>query len=113
MLRIPFKMDWSQSFPPARKVRKTLDPEAWERLANPKLIRFLATMFIIPGYIVALLLIIMALCNGIMSAPPAISPPVVHTPAALVPSGTRTVALAGVSGRTSLIMAGTPMPAGK
>ncbi len=112
MLRIPFKMEWSESFPPARKVRKTLDPEAWERLANPKLIRFLATMFIIPVYIVVFLLI-MALCNWIMSAPSAISPPLVHTPAAMVPSGTKTVALAVMTGHTTLIMASTPMDTNK
>lgn len=97
MLRIPFKMEWSDSFPKARKVRKTLDPEAWEKMANPGLIRMLATIFIVPGYILALLLIIMALCNWVMSAPPEISPPLIHPPAALVPaaSGTKTVAFAG------------------
>lgn len=97
MLQIPFKMDWSESFPKARKVRKTLDPEAWEKLASPKLIRMLATVFIIPGYILALLLFIMALYNWVMVAPPQISPPLIHPPAALVPaeSGTKSVAFAG------------------
>ena len=106
MLQIPFKMDWSDSFPKARKVRKTLEPEAWEKLASPRLIRMLATVFIIPGYIVALLLIILALCNSVMSAPPQISPPLIHPPAALVPtvSGTKSVAFAGNMVHTSFAM---------
>ena len=106
MLRIPFKMEWSDSFPKARKVRKTLDPEAWEKMANPGLIRMLATIFIVPGYILALLLIIMALCNWVMSAPPQISPPLIHPPAALVPPGTgdKTVAFAGAATHTSFAL---------
>jgi hypothetical protein len=105
MLQTPFKMEWSSTFPKARKVRKTLDPEAWERMANPGLIRMLATVFIIPGYILALLLIIMALCNWVMTAPPQISPPLIHPPAALVPSaGNKSVAYAGDASHPTLVI---------
>lgn len=115
MLQIPFKMDWSDSFPKARKVRKTLDPEAWEKLASPGLIRMLATVFIIPGYILVLLLIIMALCNWVMSAPPQISPPLIHPSAAIVQmaSGTKTVAFAGNTVHATFAMETTAISAAK
>ncbi len=115
MLRIPFKMEWSNSFPKARKVRKTLDPEAWEKMANPGLIRMLATLFIVPGYILALLLIIMALCNSVMSAQPQISPPLIHPPAALVPAttGDKSVAFAGTAARTTFAMETTAISPAK
>ncbi len=66
MLETPFKMEWSPTFPKARKGMKKLDCVKWERMANPNLMRFIAAIFIIPGSIVALLLIIMALCRWIM-----------------------------------------------
>ncbi len=97
MLRIPLKMEWTESYPKGRKGGRTLDPEAWEKMANPDLIRMLATVFIVPAYILALLLIILALCSAVISASPKISPPLIHQRAAWVPAaaGGKSVAFAG------------------
>ncbi|MGC9260237.1 MAG: hypothetical protein ACP5I8_09225 [Phycisphaerae bacterium] len=70
MLTIPFKMEWSPTFPKARKSLKKLDSEKWERIASPNLMRFFASIFIIPGTIVALLLILVAICYWMMSSAP-------------------------------------------
>jgi hypothetical protein len=103
-------MEWSPSFPKARKVRKTLNPEAWEKMASPNLIRMLATLFIIPGYILALLLIIMALCNWIMSSPTSMPNPSVQSPAPMVTAvtGNKSIAYGDHAVHTTLVMATSP-----
>jgi hypothetical protein len=78
MLKIPFKTEWPDSFPKARKVNKSLDFEAWEKIANPDIIYTLAKIFIIPGYMLALLLILIALYNGIISSSPHVKPKLVY-----------------------------------
>lgn len=110
MLRTPFKMEWSPSFPKARRVRKTLDPEAWERMASPNLIRMLATLFIIPGYILALLFIFIALCTWIMSSPASIQTPSAQSPAPMVTAstGNKSIAFAGNAVHATLVMATSP-----
>ncbi|MDA8377179.1 MAG: hypothetical protein M0Z50_08995 [Planctomycetia bacterium] len=74
MLTIPFKMDWAPTYPKARKSLKKMDSEKWERIASPNLMRFFASIFIIPGTVVALLLILVAICYWMLPATPLPSP---------------------------------------